>query len=230
MVWIAKGKEYYDLSKNQNIKSFTSIDTIANVFNSSGDLILDASIGIGVFVVLIATHFRIFFGIEFADKDDSFNNAFIQLNESEQKKLSVIMGLVMATLAGISVLQSYAVGLMYMWLMPMLVFIESIIIIIFDIKFSKVLLFLDEQKSTNWMFVINDVVFLVIGCLFVLSPIMSILGLQLSHWIFFVLVFTYILFFIVELFGYWESVKKARREAWQSLLDSTKFLLIDPAL
>lgn len=224
IVWILKLIEYFKLPVDLRSDSFSGVHAVVTTFSSSesGDL----HIMIGVFIVLLLTHLRIFFGIEFSSNDSSFNKALAQLDDHEQEQSVLLIGIILAVLSGITILLSYLVSLDSIWWMPTFVFVESIIIIIFDIKLSKALLSIDQEKRANWIIVINDLIFLSIGCLFILSPVMSILNMQLPQWIFCVLVGSYAIILITELItGYSESLGKAWDDTCLVIKGSRNFLL-----
>jgi len=214
-VWIFKYFECRVVAGTTSV-SFAGVDAIAKSFSiPSGDYL--NYIVFGIFAVLIVTHLRIFFGVEFSEKDSSFNNALGQLDEPDRLQLSTFMEIVLAILAASTVLLTYFVSVSNPWVLPITLLFEGVLIIIFDIKFNQVLLEIDSDKKANLYIIANDLLFLIIGCIFVFAPILAKLNWNIPAVPFFILVTFYVVILVTEtILQYSESIWKSIKSIYNS--------------
>ncbi|MBI5450157.1 MAG: hypothetical protein HY940_02255 [Gammaproteobacteria bacterium] len=209
VVWIFKWIDCQAI-QNKDALSFGGVNAVAKSFASTNEF-TPFIIGL-IFLVLIVTHLRILFGIEFSDEDSSFNNAMNQLDESTRLPLTRFMDTILSILAATTVFLTYFVSVENPWLMSIIVFIEGALIIIFDIKFSYILLDIDDEKKTNSFIIVNDFIFFFLGCVFVFAPILAQLGFYLPVELFIGLASIYLFILVVEFFvQYLESMNKLFR-------------------
>lgn len=159
-----------------------------------------------LYIVLVVSHLRIILGIEFTLEDSSFNKALAKLDDSE-KRYAKLIDVILSVLAGITILLSYFVNANYP-VIPFLLFIESAIIILFDIRFYEILFVHDDEKRSNLFIFANDLVFLSIGCMLLISLTLPVLKIFIEPLALYTMCTIYIAIAIIEFcVNYFESIR-----------------------
>ena len=208
LVWLSKAHDYLSDEPTKRT-GFAGIDAILDAYANGYSNV----IAYFVFGVLIVSHLRIFFGIEFADRDRSFNNALDKFELRDRKRLQAFAELVLAILAAITVALSYCVGLKISWVMPVLLLLEAVGIIAFDLIFWKVLLEIDRENKYNRYIVANDFVFLFIGVSFSFAPILQSIDVKAPELLLLILPPLYFVFLAIEIAT---EYKKSFKSAWRN--------------
>jgi len=157
-------------------QAFGNARAVQETFQSSGDEL----VAVVIMAVLFSSHLRVFFGVEFADRDRTFHQAMDSLPPPERQRLQAVGGFTLAVMAAATVLLSYFVSSSNHWLVTITLLVEAGFLFWFDRKHKRVLLEIDPDRKANKYIVFNDYVFIFIAAIFLCASLRISLGIGFS--------------------------------------------------
>jgi hypothetical protein len=171
-----------------------------------------------VVAFIVIHHLRMAVGVEFAGRDSSFFRAKLHAPFVARTSLEWAESLFLAVIVSFSVLLTYFVGSADYFATSALLFVQALLVILYDWVFRDALLKYDEGRRANYLLVAGDIMFLVVTSVILLNRILAgpATGLAFGTnraailtslcWIYFGL------FFVEVLFAYQSAIRSAIRE------------------